>query len=191
MKRILEYLRKAVFYAVNRHKYRALRFGAMVFSPLRIDGAGNISLGKNVVVQKYTWLFAKSFDERPAELVFGEGCAIGDFNHICAVRKVVFGKNVLTANQVYVSDNLHDYLDIDTPIMHQPVKFKAEVAIGDGSWLGENVCVIGAKIGRHCVIGANSVVTHDIPDHSVAVGSPARVIKKYDQATKCWVRVGP
>lgn len=50
--------------------------------------------------------------------------------------------------------------------------------IGEGSWIGENVCVCGANIGKHCVIGANSVVTKDIPDYSVAVGCPARIIKK-------------
>jgi len=177
------------FYALNRWRYKKLALGAIVFRPLRIDGAGNISLSKNARVQKYSWLFAKSFDQHPAELIIGEGCAIGDFNHICAVRKVVFGKNVLTANRVYVSDNLHSFEDINTPIMHQPVRFKAEVRIGDGSWLGENVCVIGARIGRNCVIGANAVVTSDIPDYSVAVGAPARVIKRYDHDKKTWVKV--
>jgi acetyltransferase-like isoleucine patch superfamily enzyme len=61
--------------------------------------------------------------------------------------------------------------------------------IGEGSWLGENVCVIGASIGKHCVIGANSVVTKDIPDYSVAVGIPAKVIKKYN-FNKCeWEKI--
>lgn len=122
-------------------------------------------------------------------MIIGEGCAIGDFNHIAAVRRVVLGKNVLTANRVYISDNCHGYDDIHVPIMHQPVKFKAEVLIGDGSWIGENVCVIGAKIGKNCVIGANSVVIDDIPDHSVAAGAPARVIKKYDISTNRWISV--
>ena len=63
------------------------------------------------------------------------------------------------------------------------------VSIGDGSWIGENVCILGANIGKHSVIGANSVVLQDIPDYCVAVGSPARVVRKYDFETKKWVTV--
>lgn len=52
------------------------------------------------------------------------------------------------------------------------------VLIGDGSYIGINTVIVGnVKIGKHCVIGANSVVTKDVPDYSVAVGIPARVIK--------------
>ena len=50
--------------------------------------------------------------------------------------------------------------------------------IGDGSWLGHGTVVLpGAQIGRHGVVGANSVVTGDVPDFSVAAGAPARVIR--------------
>ena len=84
---------------------------------------------------------------------------------------------------------MHGYEDIETPIKKQPIVQKKEVYIGDGSWLGENVCVIGASIGKHCVIGANSVVTKDIPDYSIAVGSPAKVIKQFDFKENKWVRV--
>ena len=69
-------------------------------------------------------------------------------------------------------------MDINTPIKEQDISIVSPVVIGEGSWLGENVCVCGASIGKHCVIGANSVVTNDIPDYCVAVGAPARVIKK-------------
>jgi acetyltransferase-like isoleucine patch superfamily enzyme len=56
--------------------------------------------------------------------------------------------------------------------------------------LGENVCILSASVGKHCVIGANSVVTHDIPDYSVVVGAPARVIKKYNFDTQRWEKIG-
>jgi len=63
------------------------------------------------------------------------------------------------------------------------------VSIGDGSWLGHGVVVLpGARIGRHVVVGANSVVTGEIPDRSVAVGAPARVVRRHDPA-RGWVRV--
>ena len=73
--------------------------------------------------------------------------------------------------------------------MHQPIKQINTVIVGDGSWLGENVCVIGAKIGKNCVIGANSVVTKDIPDYCVAVGAPAKVIKRFDFVNQQWIKM--
>ena len=94
--------------------------------------------------------------------------------------KIHIGKNVLTADKVYISDCIHTYNDINFPVMNQEVISLNEIKIGDHSWLGENVVIIGASVGKHCIIGSNSVVTNDIPDYSVAVGAPARVIKRYD-----------
>jgi acetyltransferase-like isoleucine patch superfamily enzyme len=72
------------------------------------------------------------------------------------------------------------------PIMHQPILQKGVVEIGEGSWLGHNACVIGARIGRHCVVGANAVVTRDVPDFCVLVGAPAIIIKRLDIDTGIW-----
>jgi acetyltransferase-like isoleucine patch superfamily enzyme len=65
------------------------------------------------------------------------------------------------------------------------------VTIGDGAWIGENACVIGASVGKNAVIGANAVVTQDVPDFSVAVGVPARIIKRYNPSSQCWEKVAP
>ena len=121
--------------------------------------------------------------------MIGSGCVFGYNNHITAIRDVVIEDQVLTANNVYISDNLHSYENINVPVMHQPVRFKKPVMIGRGSWIGENVCIIGASVGRNCVIGANAVVTRDIPDYSVAVGAPAVVISQYDQSSQKWVGI--
>ncbi len=173
----------------NRSKFRKFGKGSVILGRCRIDGGKNISIAKMVSISNDVWLYAKNADGTGASLELGEGCVIGAFNHITCIKKVVFGRNVLTANNVYVSDNIHGYEDINTPVKDQPVLFKGEVSIGDGSWLGENVCVIGAKIGKHCVIGANAVVTRDIPDYSVAAGIPARVIKRYNKDKTAWEKV--
>lgn len=74
--------------------------------------------------------------------------------------------------------------------MRQGITSPIPVSIGNCSWLGQNVCVLpGALIGEHCVIGANSVVTSPIPDFSVAVGAPARVMKQYSRQTRRWEKV--
>lgn len=179
--------RVLLFYVLNKRKFKRLEIKSLIMNPLRIEGTEYISLLSGAVIQSHVFLYAEKIDEHTPEIIIGRCSVLGNYNHIAAVRKVVLGQNVLTSDRVYISDNLHGFENVDLPVMHQPLKFKAEVSIGDGSWIGENVCIIGARIGRNCVIGANAVVTSDIPDYSVAVGIPARVIKSYDFHKKMWV----
>ncbi|GHT23216.1 acetyltransferase [Bacteroidia bacterium] len=183
VRRILK-LPSQIYYSLI---FKAYSYSSNINKPLRIDGAENIEIGKNVLIEYKTWLAAVPHTGADKCLLkFGDGCCIGHFNHIYATKSIVLEKNVLTADKVYISDNLHGYEDITTPISKQPIVQNGEVVIGAGSWLGESVCVLGAKIGKHCVIGANSVVTKDIPDYCVAVGAPARVVKKYNFETQEW-----
>lgn len=163
---------------------------SVILSPLRIDNPKCIFIGKGVVIQHQSWIASVPLTgEKSSQLVIEDGAIIGNFNHIYATKSIVIHKKVLTADKVYISDNLHGYQDITIPVLEQPIIQNGIVEIGEGSWLGENVCVLGATIGKHCVIGANSVVTHDIPDYSVAVGAPAKVIRKYDFGKKEWINV--
>ena len=114
---------------------------------------------------------------------------IGHFNHIKCSEKITIGKNVLTADKVYISDNSHEYHNVYMPIRLQKIVQLKNVVIGDGAWIGENVCIIGASVGKGSVIGANSVVTKSIPDYSIAVGTPAEIIKFYNKKTKIWEKV--
>ena len=92
-----------------------------------------------------------------------------------------------TGHDVYITDQNHGYEDVNLPISVQTMP-EREVSIGSGSWIGHGSVVLpGARIGEHVVIGANSVVTGEIPSYSVAVGVPARVIKQYRQ--NAWVDV--
>jgi len=182
-------LRVSLFKLFNATGFAKFGRGCFIAAPFRLDGAGGIELGEKTVMQAGAWLYCVGIEGKPATLIFGKGCVLGYNNHITSVRDVKVGDYVLTANNVYISDNMHAYQDVERPILQQPVVFKRAVSIGSGSWLGENVCVIGANVGKNCVIGANAVVTHDIPDYSVAVGSPAKVIKKYSFEKKEWVPV--
>lgn len=177
-----------VFYS---RSFKMIGRGAFLFRPFRIDGAEEIEVGQKTVMQRGGWLYCCGIDNVPASLKLGNGCVFGYNNHITAVRDVVIGNYVLTANNVYISDNLHSYEDTSKPIMHQPVQFKKAVSIGDGCWIGENACIIGAHVGKNCVIGANAVVTSDIPDYSVAVGVPAVVIKQFNQNSQKWISSKP
>ena len=187
-----DYIRvaKSLIYTTLHHfSFGEIGRGVYMFSPLQIDGAKNIFIRKGVHIGYKTWLAAlPQTGMGEVKLEIGERCSIGNFNHIYTTHSIILENNVLTADKVYISDNLHNYQDIEVPIKEQPIVQKKDVRIGEGSWLGENVCVIGASVGKHCVVGANSVVTKDIPDYSIAVGIPAKVIKKYDFDKKEWIR---
>jgi acetyltransferase-like isoleucine patch superfamily enzyme len=96
-----------------------------------------------------------------------------------AVKGVVIEDRVLCARNVYVADHSHAFRDISVPICAQGVDKVAPVRICFGAWLGQNVVICpGVTVGRNAVVGANSVVRHDVPDFSVAAGAPANVIRR-------------
>lgn len=116
----------------------------------------------------------------------GDRCLIGKGSGIVGHFRIEIGNDVWTGHHVYITDQNHGYEDLTIPISQQTMPEQA-VSIGDGSWLGYGTVVLpGATIGKHVTIGANSVVTGHIPDYSVAVGVPARVVRRFDDG---WQRV--
>lgn len=110
----------------------------------------------------------------------GRGSEIGERCRISIANSLNMGEKVLLSPNVYITDCDHEYCNLEVPVIDQGVVQRGQtVSIGDGSYIGINAVIVGnVKIGKHCVIGANSVVTKDVPDYCVAVGSPSRVIKK-------------
>jgi len=121
---------------------------------------------------------------------------INDFVHITAMENVSIGNNVLMACKIYISDCSHGSYDGDAndsypelPPMERKYRTRP-VFIEDNVWIGESVSVLpGVRIGKNSIIGANSVVTKNIPENSIAVGNPARVIKKYNFETSFWEKI--
>lgn len=105
------------------------------------------------------------------------------------IGPVEIGNDVRIAQNVVMSGLNHSYEDISKPISQQGVTTKL-IHIHDETWIGANVFVsAGVTIGKHCVVAGGSVVTKDVPDYSIVVGNPARVIKSYRAETGLWVRV--
>jgi acetyltransferase-like isoleucine patch superfamily enzyme len=117
----------------------------------------------------------------------GDRCLIGKGSGIVGHLSIDIGNDVWTGHNVYITDQNHGYDDITRPISQQTMP-EQPVVIGDGSWLGFGTVVLpGARIGRHVTVGANSVVTGDLPDYCVAAGVPAAVIRRYIDG-QGWVR---
>lgn len=175
------FLRRLRFFVYMRFRIGNIGSRTFINSPFRLDIHKNLEIGKSTFIQSGLWIYCENSRDNIATITIGSRCVLGYRNHITAAGSVSIGDDVLTANNVFISDNDHSYSDPDIPIIQQPIRHKKNVSIGSGSWIGENVCIVGASIGRNCVIGANSVVTRDVPDFSVVAGNPAKVIKTIAQ----------
>jgi acetyltransferase-like isoleucine patch superfamily enzyme len=185
-------IRTRLFTLLLSTQFKEIGAGSSIAPPFRFYGLSEISLGAGVIIHRDCWIHVVSGhgDEASPKINIKSHAAIGMGATISAAHQVVIGEHVLLARNVYISDHAHAFEDIETPIMHQGINRIAPVTIGNHTWLGQNVVVLpGVTIGEHCVIGANSVVNSFIPDFSVAVGAPARVIKRYNQQTGTWERI--
>lgn len=111
---------------------------------------------------------------------------------IGSVEQVDIGDDVLLACNVTILDNLHGFENAHEPYKYQAPQRIAPVEVGRGCWIGQNVVILpSVRIGEMSIIGANSVVTGNIPERSIAVGAPARVIKQWDEKTGQWRPFNP
>jgi acetyltransferase-like isoleucine patch superfamily enzyme len=190
--RLFNFLCAKLFEFFYKSKFSHFGRRTRIVRPVAIEGPENIYLADDVYVATHSCLAARPISSsQDCQLIIEDGCRIGRFNHIYATQQVILRKKVLTANGVYISDNAHDYRDTQVAILDQPVLQNGPVEIGEGSWLGHNACILGVRIGRHCVVGANAVVTRDVPDFSVVVGVPAIIIKRFDINSGVWKPTHP
>jgi serine acetyltransferase len=174
------------FRLFGRFSFKHFGKKVRVVFPLRIVGSKYISIGDRAALQTSALLVATRINNEDPDMLIEAGAMIGNYVHIVCTKSVIIRQKVLIADKVYISDNLHSYENINLPVWDQPLKQINPVEIGFGTWIGENACIIGVKIGRNCVVGANSVVTKDVPDYSVVAGIPAVIIKRYDHSTATW-----
>ena len=182
---------KRVFtYALRKPSFKEYHFNDEIISPIMIT-PNCIVMEKDVHVGFYARIEGveiwnnKRFNP---VIIFKKGVTVQQNLHLTCANYISIGRNTAIAANVTITDIHHPYIDIDIPIEHQMIEVK-EVVIGEECKLYNNVVVLpGVHIGKHTTIGANSVVCHDIPDYSVAVGNPARIIRQYDFENKKWIK---
>jgi acetyltransferase-like isoleucine patch superfamily enzyme len=135
---------------------------------------GRLEIGANTLLEPHVWLTAPA----PGRIRIGAGSFLNLGVMVAAVELVEIGDHVMLANGCFVSDGSHRFDDPDRPVPWQGFTTKGPTRIGDNVWCGAHVVVAsGVTIGERCVVGANSVVTTDLPPRSVAAGAPARVLR--------------
>ena len=168
----------------RRRRFRAFGEGSVIHKPLALYAPWQMAVGRSVLVLHGAWLAV----ERPAwgnaapTLTLGDHVGIRPYCTISAAESVVLEDHVVLSAYSTVIDGNHTQVPGVDNVLWTPLQTKP-VRVGKGTWIGERCAILaGADIGEHCIIGANSVVTGHIPDWSVAVGAPARVVKRLDGA---------
>lgn len=145
-------------------------FGAVRFGNV----AGNISLGNGCMIGKGVFLSAtnSSFIEIGSTVSINTGC------HLVAAYGITIGDHTRIGEYVSLRDQNHTFSNPEIPVHRQGFTGSA-ITIGKDVWIGRGVFIgSGVTIGDGCIIGANSVVTKSLPPMSIAVGAPAKVIRK-------------
>jgi len=176
----------------------------LFFSPCRIirrpyyiRGKQFIKFGKGFTSGVGARLDAFTTNKKGILIEFGENVQINDYVHIAAVQSIKIGNNVLIASKVFITDHNHGYYNSTSqthshpsiPPVQRPLS-QNPVIIEDNVWIGEFVSIMpGVCIKEGAIIGAMSVVTKTIPAYSIAVGSPAQVIKTFNFETGKWQNI--
>jgi acetyltransferase-like isoleucine patch superfamily enzyme len=153
--------------------------------------APRISLGNSISLKEYAWLNVATEDPTgEPTIVLDDNCHIGFGSILSAKNRIHLECDVLVAQLVIIMDHNHAYEDITVPIRDQGVTEGGTIRIGQGTWIGHGASIICTRgeltIGRNCIVGANSVVTRNIPDYSVAAGYPATIRRHYDPEIRAW-----
>jgi acetyltransferase-like isoleucine patch superfamily enzyme len=158
--------------------------GSKIRRRTRIDVLpfNNFSLGANSTIEDFS-----TINNGVGEVIIGDRSRIGMSNVI--IGPVYIGNDVILAQNVVMSGLNHGYEDVNIPPKDQKVT-TSPIYIEDEVWIGANVSIVaGVTIGKHSVIAAGSVVTKNVPQYSISVGNPARVIKQYKFETKQWEKI--
>lgn len=187
--RIVQYAKILFFYKiysfVMQRQFKNTGSNLSINPGIILHGAKHIVLGNNVSIQSGCWIAAHDeyfgYHYSP-QLTIGNSVTINFNCHIACINSITIGDDTLISSNVLITDHTHGET---TKNMHnsirrkQPLLSKGAIVIGKNVWIGEKASIMsGVHIGDNTIIGANSVVTKNIPSNSIAVGSPAKVIRK-------------
>lgn len=196
---LMRYLSDKIGSTLWKRSIRRVGRGFHVCSGALIQGGQHISIGNGFYAGRLLWIEAVSeyagVTYNPV-IDIGDGVTCSQSVHIAANRSVTIADGVLFGSKVHVTDHSHGSYSgavQDHPAIPPARRVLAPgraVRIERNVWLGDGVVVLpGVTIGEGCVIGANSVVSHSLPPHVVAVGSPAIPIKRYDAESRLWLPI--
>ena len=170
-----------------------------ISGPERIFFGDDVNLGPGsflIAVQRYPSRKMASPDHPLEPQTFEPTLRIG--NRVTATANlqlfvqasITIEDDVMFASNVFINDGSHGYQTATVPYKYQPIFKVAPITVERGCWIGQNVVIMpGVTIGAYTVIGANAVVTRSLPARCIAAGSPARVLKQWDEEHERWLAI--
>lgn len=155
--------------------------------PIYISNIKNIFIGKKVRIMPGSRMEAIG---KLSSIVFENNISVGQNLHIISAKnqKLVIGSNSTLSANVFITNVDHEYENLETPILEQPLIPK-KTHIGENCFIGYGAVIqAGTILGKQCIVGSNSVVRGSFPDYCVIVGSPAKIVKRYDKNKNIWRR---
>lgn len=165
------------------HQFAQFGHRSIVHKPAWLYGTHKIAVGDRVVILAGAWLSAErvTWGHPDPSILIGDGTVIRPWVTISASTRIEIGDDVVFGAGCSIVDSDHTWRANNPSVLHNPAS-TSPIRIGHGTWLGDRVTVLqGSTIGARCAIGAHSVVRGEVPDGSVAVGSPARVVGRSDE----------
>jgi len=178
--------------------------GAKILPPLRILNPHRITIGDRTAIREgchinafidlsflmdyidpaYSDAFSREMYLYDPRIEIGREVQIGRFAFMSCTSSIVIERNVVLSERVFVGDNNHSFSHPDVPIVQQPNKTGEPVMIGQGSWIGVGAALLaGTRLGRNCVVGANSVCRGGVfPSHAVIGPESAKVLYRRNEA---------
>jgi acetyltransferase-like isoleucine patch superfamily enzyme len=158
---------------------------------VQVLGWKSVRIGQDCVLGEYTWLNVNHRETEEPAILIEDNCFVGRRNFFSAARRIRLGAYCLTGTDCRFLGANHVFTSPFVPYIKSGVTTEEVIDIGSNCWLGAGVTVLGnVRIGHGSIIGACTVVTRDIPPFSLAVGNPARVLRRYDAARGQWVPEG-
>jgi acetyltransferase-like isoleucine patch superfamily enzyme len=177
----LSYARLALRWAYLRLRFR----GRLETDGLCFIGPGvrlEIKRGAKLRLGRWSWIghgtkirVHEGIVEIGAKTVLGQECTISAFQHVS------LGRECIVADRVMLIDFDHGVVEVERPIRLQGI-YKRDVRVGHNNWIGYGACFLrGVTVGDNCVVGANTVVTKDVPSNAVVAGAPARLLRMREE----------
>ncbi len=178
-KRLIGLLKTQLWYKIFLKKVGA---NSRIYNPMTISNPSKILIGRNVIIRDYSRLEVIG----DGQLNIGDNVSIEQSLSIVCAETLNIGANTTISFRVMITDVEHSYAEISKHILKQSNKVFS-TSIGDNCFIGAGVCILaGTILGKQCIVGTNSVVRGEFPDYSVIVGSPAKIVKRYDTTQKVW-----